>query len=77
MVAIMYIHTYIVGHYNPSGDLVFCTTYVVCVNFIDVWRDMQFKADTEQQVFETVFPDNFIFTLRVFARYLQSPKKYF
>ena len=31
-----YIHTYIIGHYNPSVriiDLVSYTTYVVCVNF--------------------------------------------
>ena len=31
------IHTYIIGHYNPSVriiDLVSHTTYVVCVNFL-------------------------------------------
>ena len=34
---IVFIHTYIIGHYNPSVriiDLVAYTTYVVCVNFI-------------------------------------------
>ena len=32
--------TYTIGHYNPSVrtiDLVFHTTYVVCVNFIHKW----------------------------------------
>ena len=40
-------HTYIIGHYNPSIriiDLVSHTTYVVCVNFIHKWRDLQFIA---------------------------------
>ena len=42
---ITYIHTYIIGHYNPSVriiDLVSHTTYVVCFNFIHKWRDLQF-----------------------------------
>ena len=37
-------HTYIIGHYNPSVtiiDLVSHTTYVVCVNCIYMWRDLQ------------------------------------
>ena len=51
---IIKIHTYIIGHYNPSGriiDLVSHTTYVVCVNFIHKWRDQQFKVDSERQIF--------------------------
>ena len=42
---IIRLHTYIIGHYNPSVriiDLVSHTTYVVCVNFIHKWRDLQF-----------------------------------
>ena len=38
-------HTYRIGYYNPSVriiDLVSHTTYVVCVNFIHKWRDLQF-----------------------------------
>ena len=45
---------YIIGHYNLSVriiDLVSHTTYVVCVNFIHKWRDLQFKVDSEQQIF--------------------------
>ena len=48
------IHTYIIGYYNPSVriiDLVSHTTYVVCVNLIHKWRDLQFKAVSEQQIF--------------------------
>ena len=55
--------TYIIGHYNPSVtiiDLVSHTIYVVCVNFIHKWRDLQFK----------VFSWQFYLLLRVFARNL-------
>ena len=47
-------HTHIIGHYNPSVriiDLVSHTTYVVCVNFMHKWRDLQFKVDPERQIF--------------------------
>ena len=68
------IHTYIIGHYNPSVriiDLVSHTTYFVCVNFIDKWRDLQFTVDTERQIyFLRNFSWQFLFTLRVFARNL-------
>ena len=45
-----YPSTYIIGHYNPWVriiDLVSHTTYVVCVNLIHKWRDLQFKVDSE------------------------------
>ena len=57
-----YIHTYIIGHYNPSVriiELVSHTTYVVCVNFIHKWRDLQFKVDSERQIFWETFHGNF------------------
>ena len=46
-----YIYTYIIGRYNSSVriiDLVSHTTYVVCVNFIHKWRDVEFKVDFER-----------------------------
>ena len=55
-------HTYIIGHYNPSVgviNLVFHTTYVVCVNFIYKWRALQFKDDCERQIFWETFHGNF------------------
>ena len=69
-----YIHTYIIVHYNPSVriiDQVSHTTYVVCVNFRHKWRDLQFKVDSELQIFffEKLFMA-ILFTLRVFARNL-------
>ena len=69
------IHNYIIGHYNPSVriiDLVSQTTYVVCVNFIHKWRDLQFKVATERQIRVRNFSWQLLFTLRVFARNLQS-----
>ena len=61
-----YIHTYIIGHYNPSFtiiNLVSHTSYVVSMNFIHKWRDPQFKVNCEQQIFfwETV-RRNFIYS---------------
>ena len=47
------LHTYMIGHYNPSVkiiDLVSHTIYVVCVNFIHKLRDLQFKVDSERQI---------------------------
>ena len=41
-----WLHTYI---HNWSLQP---TTYVVCVTFIHKWRDLQFKADSERQIFE-------------------------
>ena len=46
--------TCIIGHYNPSVriiDLVSHTTYVVCVNFKHKSRDLQYKVDSERQIF--------------------------
>ena len=60
------LHTYIIGHYNPLVriiDLISHTTYVVCVDFIHKWRDLQFKVGSERQIF-----CQFYLFLRVFAR---------
>ena len=73
----------VIGHYNPSIriiDLASQTTYVVCVNFIHKWRDLQFNVDSEQQIFLRNFSWQFLFTFRVFARNLlrwHSLKEYF
>ena len=75
--------TYIIGHYNPSVriiDLVSHTTYVVCVNFLHKWRDLQFKVDSERQIF---FWETFHGNFTYFQSFCQksaerkSPKKYF
>ena len=58
-----YIIIHSIYHYNPSVriiDLVSHTTYVLCVNFIHMWRDLQFKVDSERQIFGEIFHGNFI-----------------
>ena len=65
--------SYIIGHYKPSVriiDLVSNTTYVVCVNFIHKWRDIQLKVDSERQISRETFHGNSYLSLRVFARNL-------
>ena len=50
----LFINTYIFGHYNPSVriiDLVSHATYVVRVNFIHKWQDLQFKVGSEREMF--------------------------
>ena len=64
--------TYIIGRYNPSAriiDRVSHNIYIVCVNLIHKWRDLQFKVNSERQIFEKLFMA-ILFTLRVFARNL-------
>ena len=53
----LYIHTYIIGHYNPSVriDLIFHTTYLMCVNLIHNCRALQFKVDSDLKVLEKLF----------------------
>ena len=77
-----FIHTCIIGHYNPSVrviNLVSHTTYVVCVNFIYKWRDLQFKVDSELQIFWETCNDNFIYTQSSCKKSAErkSIKKYF
>ena len=45
------------GNYNLASH----TVYLVCVNFILEWQDLQYKVDTEQQIFEKLFQSNFFF----------------
>ena len=56
-------------------DLVSHTTYVVSVNFIHEWRDLQLKIDSERQIFLEKLFMAILFTLRVFARNLLRGKR--
>ena len=70
---IHYVHTYIIGHYNPLVRiiaLVSHTTYVVCFNFLHKWRDPQFKVDSERQIFLRHISWQILFTHKAFARNL-------
>ena len=78
----VYIHTYIIGHYNPSVriiDLASHTIYVVCINITHKWRDLQFKVDSERQIFCEIFHGNFIYSQSFCQKSAErkSPKKYF
>ena len=72
----------IIDHYNPSVriiDLASHTTYVVCVNFIHNWWDLQFKVDSERQIFEKLFTA-ISFNSQSFCQISaerKSPKRYF
>ena len=46
-------------------------SHVVCVSFIREWRDLQFNADSDRQIFEKLFHGRLIYSQR------KSPKKYF
>ena len=69
------------GHYTPSVriiNLVSHTTYVVCVNFIHKWRDLQFKVDSERQIFfEKLFMAVLIYSQSLCQKSAErkSPKK--
>ena len=75
-------NAYIIGHNNPSVsiiNLVSHTNYVLCVNFIHKWRDLQFKVDSERQIFWETFHGNFISSQDYCQKSAErkSPKKYF
>ena len=40
---------------SQDYDLATHTTYVVCINFIHEWQDLQFKVDFERQIFVQLF----------------------
>ena len=68
-----YIHNSSLEPFSQDYGLAPHTTHVVSINFIRERLQLQFKVDSEQQIFETIwdFHDNFInFALRVFVRNL-------
>ena len=78
------LHAYIniIGYYNPSArilDLVFHTTYVVCVNDMHKWRGLQLNVDLERQCFDKLFHGNFIYSQSFYNKSAEktSPKQYF
>ena len=53
-----YIRRYIIGHNKPFSQdygLASHTTYVVCINFIRDWQDLQSNVASERQIFEKPF----------------------
>ena len=65
-----HLDTYIINTtFGQNYDSVSNTTNVMCVNFIYEWRDLQFKVDSERQIFEKLFKE-ISFALKVFGRNL-------
>ena len=74
-----YIHNWSLQHFSKDYDLASRTTYVVCVNFMHDWRDLQFKFVFQPKIFEKLLT-SILFTLKVFARNLLrgcSRRKFF
>ena len=64
-----YKHNWSIQPLSQNYYLVYHTTYVECLNFMQEWRYLQFNVDSERQIFETLLIVN-SFTLKVFARNL-------
>ena len=67
----LHIHNWPLQPLSQVYDLTFHTTYVVCVNFINGWQELQFKDNSEKQIFEKLFMA-ILFTHRVFDRPIHS-----
>ena len=68
----IHIHTYIIGHYNTPVSITtqLLTRLMLCaLIFIREWRDLQFKVDSERQIFGKLFIA-ILFILIVFVRNL-------
>ena len=50
-----YIPIWLLQPFSQDYNLASHTTYVVCVNFINEWRYLQFKVDSERQIFLRIF----------------------
>ena len=75
---ITYIHLPL-QHFSQDYDLASHTTYVLCVNFIREWRDLQFNVDSERQIFWEKFSWQ-VYVLYCFCQKSaerKSLKKYF
>ena len=47
--------------FSQDYSLASHTTYVLCVNFIRMWWDLEFNVDSERQIFEKLF-QGFLFS---------------
>ena len=68
-----HIHNWPLQPFSQDYGLACHTTHVVCVNFIRVWRDLQFNVDSERQFFEKLFHDSFILLSEFLSEYVPNP----
>ena len=59
-------HNWSLKSFNQDYDLASHTIYVVCINFIHEWRDLQFKVDSERQIFWETFSCQFFYLFSEF-----------
>ena len=55
-----YIYNWPLQPFSQNFGLVSHTTYVVCVNFIRDWREVQFSVNSERQILDKLFHGIFI-----------------
>ena len=75
-----YTHNWPLQPFSQDYGLASHTTHIVCVNFfICEWRDLQFNADSELQIFEKLFHGRSIYSQSFCQKSAErkSPKKYF
>ena len=74
-----YIHNWPLQPFSQDYQLVSHTTDVVCVNFIHMWRDLQFKVDSKRQILRKLFHGRLIYTQSLCQKSAErkSPRKYF
>ena len=68
-----YIHNWLLQPFCQDCDLHYHTIHAVCVNFIYKWQNLQFKVDSERQIFEKLLMAT-LSTHKVFAERKPSKK---
>ena len=75
----LHIHNWSLHPFSQDYELSSHTTYVVCVNLIHSQRDLQFKVESERQIFWETFHAKFIYSPNFCQKSAErkSRKKYF
>ena len=68
-----YVHTYVrywsLQSFSQDYDLVFHSTYVLCVNVACEWWNLQFKVNSDQEIFGNFL---FLFAFSFCQKFLES-----
>ena len=63
-----YMHNWPLQFFSYDYGVASHTNYVVCLNFICEWRDVQFTVDSERQIFEKLFHVANLFDIQRFCQ---------
>ena len=66
---ILYIHTYVIGHYNPSRQDYNPASYA---NYVMCKMDLQFKVDIDRQIFGKLFHGRSIYSQSFFQKSFEN-----